>query len=159
VSVAAKIGSSTVDGPTIQFDPVLKQFTATVPSPTPQVRAFDFSQLYPGITALDFLCATKGCPMPGNIVPLSRLDPAVVTALKSVPLPNQPPNGIHSFYTVTGKYTPGSTFVMDGTNNLDLLVFAAFGSVPYPTSDVPVTVTLNIDGQVVDVATGTYKHP
>jgi len=76
-----------------------------------------------------------------------------------VPLPNSPPNGIHSFYTVVANFTPGSTFVMDSTNNLDLLVFAALGSIPYPTTDVPVSVALYIDGQMVDAATSTYKHP
>jgi len=161
VSAVAKVGSTIVDGTTIQFDPVLKQFTASIPSPTPSVRAFDFSQTRTPV--LDFKagdCGTNNsCPMPGNIVPISRLDPLLLTALKSVPLPNTAPNGIHSFYTVTGKFTPGSTFAMDSINNLDLLVFAAFGSIPYPTSDVPVSVTLFIDGQIVDAATGTYKHP
>ena len=160
VSAIARIGSATVDGTTIQFDTVLKQFTATIPSPTPQVRSFDFSLLYPGVKTLDFLCGPQTtCPMPGNVVPMSRMDPLLLTALKAVPLPNSPSNGVHSYYTVTGKFTSGSTLVMDSTNNLDLLVFAAFGSIPYPTSDVPISVALYIDGQMVDAATSTYKHP
>ena len=161
VSAVAKIGSTTIDGTNIQFDPVLKQFTASIPSPTPPVRAFDFSQA--GTIVLDFKpgdCGTNNsCPMPGNIVPISRLDPLLSAALKTVPLPNSPPNGIHSFYTVVGNFTPGSSFVMDSTNNLDLLVSAAFGSIPYPTADVPVSVALYVDGQMLDAATSTYKHP
>jgi hypothetical protein len=161
VSAVAKIGSTTVDGTTIQFDPSLGQFTATVPSPTSSVRAFDFTQS--GITVLDFrpgACGTKNsCPMPGNRVPISLLDPLLLAALKAVPLPNSSPNGIHWYYTITGKFTPGSTFVMDSTNNLDMLVFAAVGSIPYPTSDVPVSVALYIDGQLVDAAMSMYKHP
>jgi hypothetical protein len=97
--------------------------------------------------------------MPGNVVALRRIDPLLVTALKTVPLANTPLTGTHSFYTVIGKFTPGSTFIMDSANNVDLLVFAAFGSVPFPTADVPVSVTLYIDGQIVDAATGTYKRP
>lgn len=158
VSAVAMIGSTNVDGTTITFDPVLKQFTAVVSSPTAAVRGFDFSTLSKSIQVLDFLCGPT-CPMPGNVVPASRIDPPLVTALKSVPLPNSSPNGIHSYYTVTGKFTPGSTFIMDSTNNLDLQTFASFGSIPYPTSDVPVTVTLYIDGQAVNSVTGTYKHP
>ena len=92
-------------------------------------------------------------------MPISRLDPLLLAALQWVPLAISPPNGIHSFYTVVGKFAPGSTFVMDSTNNLDLLVFAALGSIPYPTSDVPVSVALYIDGQMVDSVTGTYRHP
>jgi uncharacterized protein (TIGR03437 family) len=159
VSAVAKIGSTTVDGTTIQFDPVLKQFTATIPSPTAAVRDFDFSSSLTSLTVLDFLCGPMPCRMPGNIVPISRLEPLLRTALKAVPLPSSPPNGIHSFYTVTGKFSTGSTFVLDSSNNLDLLTFASFGPVPYPTSDVPISVTLYIDGQTVDVATSTYKHP
>jgi uncharacterized protein (TIGR03437 family) len=161
LSAVAKIGTTTVDGTTIQFDPVLKQFTATIPAPSPAVRSYDFSTLYSaGLTAIDFLCQPpKGCPMPGNIVPLSRIDLQLVAALKTVPVLNTPPNGIHSFYTVIGKFTPGSTFIMDSANNVDFLVFASFGSVPFPTADVPVSVTLYIDGQIIDAATAMYKHP
>jgi hypothetical protein len=77
----------------------------------------------------------------------------------SVPLPNVPPNGAHSFYTVTGTFTPGSTFVVDSSNHPDLLTFASFAAVPFP-GDAPVSVILYIDGQVVDAVTGSYgKHP
>jgi hypothetical protein len=161
LSVVAKVGSTTVDGTTIQFDPVLGGFTATVPSPTPSERAFDFSQT--GIQVLDLRtkCGTNSCPtpMPGNVVPLSWMDPNLLSALKSVPLPNTPPNGIHSFYTVTGGAKSGSTFTLGGSTNVDLVTFASFGSIPYPTSDVPVSVVLYVDGQMLDGATATYKHP
>ena len=159
LSVVAKIGSTTVDGTTIQFDPVLGVFTASVPSPTPAVRAGDFSQT--GIQVLDFTtkCGTGNCSMPGNIVPTSRLDPALVAALKGVPLPNTAPTGIHSFYTITGGAKAGSTFTLGGSTNIDLVTFASFGAIPYPASDVPVSVTLYIDGQIIDAATATYKPP
>jgi uncharacterized protein (TIGR03437 family) len=159
LSVVAKIGSTTVDGTSIQFDPVLGQFTATVSSPTPAQRSFDFSQS--GILVLDFLnrCGTNPCPMPGNILPLSRIDPNLISALKSIPLDNTPPNGTHSFYMVTGGAKSGSTFTLGGSTNIDLTTFASFGSIPYPASDVPVSVTLYIDGQIVDAATATYKPP
>jgi len=97
--------------------------------------------------------------MPGNVVPASRLDPALVSALKSLPLPNTPPNGIHSFYAVTGEAKSGSTFTLGGSTNVDLLTFASFGAIPYPTTDVPVSVALYVDGLMLDAATTTYKHP
>jgi uncharacterized protein (TIGR03437 family) len=160
LSVVAKIGSTTVDGTTIQFDPVLGQFSANVPSPTPAVRAGDFSQT--GIQVLDFRskCGTGNCPpMPGNIVPASLIDPALVAALKSVPPSNTAPIGMHSFYTVTGAAKSGSAFALGGSSNIDLVTFASFGSIPYPASDVPVSVTLYIDGQAIDAAAATYKPP
>jgi uncharacterized protein (TIGR03437 family) len=154
LSVVATIGGAFADGTTIQFDPVTGQFTATVPSPTQSERQGDFSQTGMRVTDL-----TNNSPMPGNIVPLSRLDPNLLTALQSVPLPNTPPSGIHSSYTVTGKYSPGSTFTVDSSNNVDLQNFASFGFISTPAADVPVTVTLYVDGQVVNVATATYKPP
>ena len=66
VSAAASVGSTSVDGTTIEFDPVLGQFTATVPSPTAAERAFDFSSLISSLTVSDFMCGPKTCPMPAN---------------------------------------------------------------------------------------------
>jgi uncharacterized protein (TIGR03437 family) len=154
LSVAVKVGATTLDGTTIQFDPVLGQFTATIPSP---IRNFSFSQT--GIQALDFThkCGANPCPMPGNTVPMNLVDPNLLSALKSVPLFNAPPSGVHSFYTVTGGAKSGSTFTLGGSTNIDLTTFASFGSIPYPANDLPVSVTLYIDGQVVDAATATYK--
>jgi uncharacterized protein (TIGR03437 family) len=159
VSAVARIGSNTVDGTTIDFDPVQRQFTAKIPSPSASIRSFDFSSLGSALVALDFTCRPSPCPMPGNIVPIARVDPALLAAMGSVPLPNVPPNGAHSFYTVTGTFTPGSTFVVDSSNHPDLLTFASFAAVPFP-GDAPVSVILYIDGQVVDAVTGSYgKHP
>jgi uncharacterized protein (TIGR03437 family) len=159
LSVTATIGSTAVDGTTLQFYPVEGDFSAIVPSPAASVRTGNFSQA--GIKVLDFTGACGGgfCPFPDNIVPESRLDPALLSALGSVSLPNLAPNGIHSFYDVTIEAEPGSTFTLGGSTNVDVMAFASFTSIPYPTSDVPVSVTLYIDGQVVDAATTTYKPP
>jgi uncharacterized protein (TIGR03437 family) len=154
LTVAAMIGGASADGTTIQFDPVTGQFTATVPSPTQAERVGDFSQ-----TGLRVTDLTTNTPMPGNIVPLSRLGSNLLTAFQSVPRPNTQPSGIHSSYTVTGKFSPGSTFTVDTSNNVDLQNFASFGFISAPAADVPVTVTLYVDGQVVATATATYKPP
>lgn len=154
LSVGATIGSASADGTTIQFDPVTGQFTATTPSPTPAERLGDFSQT--GMLVTDLM---SNSPMPGNIVPLSRQDSNLLTALQYVPLPNTPPSGIHSSYTVTGKFTPGATFTVDSSTNVDLQNFASYGFISTPAADVPVKVTLYVDGQLVDVATATYKPP
>ena len=42
---------------------------------------------------------------------------------------------------------------------MDLTTFASFGPVPYPSADLPVTVTLYVDGQVVATAIATYQPP
>jgi uncharacterized protein (TIGR03437 family) len=155
LSVVATIGGAPADGTTIQFDPVTGQFTATVPSPTQAERQGDFSSLT-DVLVMDFL---SGLPFVRNIVPASRLDPNLLTAFQSVPLPNTPASGIHSSYTISGKVTPGSTSTFDGSTNVDLQNFASFGFISAPASDVPVKVTLLIDGQVVGIATATYKPP
>jgi hypothetical protein len=159
LSVVATIGTTTVDGTTVQFDPVLGQFTANVPAPTSAERLGDFSGT--GITAADFACGSSStsCPFPGNIVPLSRQDPKLLAALKSVFLPNTPRDGVHSFFTVTGGAKPGSTFTWGGSTNVALTAFASLAAIPYPTADVPVTVTLYVDGQVVGGASTTFKPP
>jgi hypothetical protein len=159
VSAVAKVGSTTVDGMTIQLDPKAGQFTASLPAPTARVRAFDFRET--GITVMDFrgTCGTtNGCPMPGNVVPPALIDALLWDALRAVPYPNSPADGIHAFYTIPGTFTPSSTFIMDESNNL-ALTFASIGSTPYPATDVPVSVALYIDGQLVDVATSSYTHP
>jgi hypothetical protein len=74
-------------------------------------------------------------------------------------MPNTAPTGIHSSYTVIGKFSPGSTFTVDGSSNVDLQNFGSFAFISAPTTDVPIKVTLLVDGQVVDVATATYKPP
>jgi len=90
---------------------------------------------------------------------MSRIDPALLSAISSVPLPNTAPSGIHSYYTVAGGAEPGSTFALGGGTNIDLVTFASFGSIPYPTSAVPVSVALSIDGRVIGTATTSYKPP
>jgi hypothetical protein len=96
--------------------------------------------------------------MPGNVVPPALIDALLWDALRAVPYPNSPADGIHAFYTIPGTFTPSSTFIMDESNNL-ALTFASIGSTPYPATDVPVSVALYIDGQLVDVATSSYTHP
>jgi uncharacterized protein (TIGR03437 family) len=160
LSAVARIGSTSVDGTTIQFDPVSGHFTASVPAPSPAVRNLDFSQYaQTGFLILDFLCGAKGCPVPGNIIPLSRFDPTLLSLVRTVPLPNVSPTGIHSFYSVTGHATPGATFSIDANGNLDLSFFGSIGIIPYPTTDVPVSVVLYVDGQIIDATMTTYKRP
>lgn len=150
LSVVTTVGSTSFDNMTITFDPAAGQYSAMIPAPAAASRQGDFSQT--GVRALDFL---TGMPLPGNIVPLSRIDPNLLIALRAVPLPNTPPTGLHSFYAKAGSIAPGSTFTMDDANNADLLTFASFGAVS--PLDLPVTVTLSVDGQVLDIATSTFR--
>jgi hypothetical protein len=48
---------------------------------------------------------------------------------------------------------------LDTSTNVDLLMFAALGSIAYPTGDVVVSRELYIDGVKIDAATSTYRQP
>jgi hypothetical protein len=160
LSAVARIGSAAVDGTTIQFDPASGLATLKIPSPTAHVRAADFSYLASVLTVVDFLCASKNCPMPGNVVNPSRLSPLWLTAMNSVIGPNTDSDAFHSFLVATQEVKAGSTFIIaDHMTNGGVAAFASFDSISYPTGKLPISVTLYIDGQLVAAATATYKPP
>jgi uncharacterized protein (TIGR03437 family) len=158
LSTSAMIGPTTVDGTAIQFYPAQRIFSGTVPSPTVAVRIGDFSQT--GVQALDFLnmCGGSPCPFPGSIVPVSQLPTSLYDALRLVLLPNSS-TGVHSFLNATGAANAGTTFVFGGNSSSELVRFASFGAVPYPSGSTPVTVTLSIDGRVIASATSAFLPP
>ncbi len=84
VMAVGDAGSSKV---TIDPSAATYQFEAT--EPIQRARYGDFSGTE--IQVADFL--QNGGPMPNNIVPMSRLDPGVVSALQLLPLPNTPVGG------------------------------------------------------------------
>jgi hypothetical protein len=71
---------------------------------------------------IDFM---TGNPFPGNIVPQSRLDPAAISALATIPMPN---SGIspNAAYTASGSLPADGHLVINNLQLGQLSAFAAF---------------------------------
>jgi uncharacterized protein (TIGR03437 family) len=67
----------------ITINPSQGTWQATYTVPSTLSRNWDFAQS--GFTVTDFV---NGTPVPGNIIPLSRVDPAAAAALSTLPVPN-----------------------------------------------------------------------
>jgi uncharacterized protein (TIGR03437 family) len=101
----------------ITINPSQGTWQATYTVPSTLSRNWNFSSA--GFTVTDFV---SGTPFPGNVIPLSRVDPAAAAALSTLPLSNNgaisgangawstsgtiPPNG---HFTVTIAADPGTT--------------------------------------------------
>ncbi len=151
VVVEAPAGSST-----ITVAPQAGAIMGNLPVPTAAERSGDFAGS--GLTAIDFLGG--GLPFPGNIIPTSRLDPTAISALQSVPQPNNgqgAPIGMVTFSTpITGSHI-----------TIDLpaypAAFAAYSTyiseMPLVTITVSTNVALYVDGVLVDRKSVTAKTP
>jgi hypothetical protein len=140
----------------ITIDPANGSFEGLVPVPTVAARNGDFSSSRD--VRFDLLtCHPPGAdgmpayPFPGNIIPMSRISPQEVQALKMLPLPNTEVAGSATgLLRVQGQVRRGATFVIDGSNNSALSVFAAY--IPVRTMcarDQVTTLRLIIDGRQV----------
>ena len=140
----------------ITVDPANGTFEGLVPVPTVPARQFDFS-LSPDVRLDLFTSQLPGpggmqaFPFPGNIIPVSRVSPQEVEALSLLPLPNTTvPASATGLLRVQGQARRGSTFVIDGSNNTSLSLFAAY--IPVRTlcaRDQVTTLRLLVDGKQV----------
>lgn len=141
----------------IDFNPATSTFSGTASSPTAQARAWNF--FGEDFSLIDLL---TGQPSPGNIIPLSRVDPAAVAALSTVPLASVFTAGSPIGQVgLTGAASAGSTFLLNDSTNSALSTFAGYFSV-YASSyiSVPFTmVKLYLDGSLVGTATVTFQTP
>jgi uncharacterized protein (TIGR03437 family) len=141
----------------IDFNPATSTFSGTASSPTAQARAWNF--FGEDFSLIDLL---TGQPSPGNIIPLSRVDPAAVAALSTVPLASVFAAGSPIGQVgLTGAASAGSTFLLNDSTNSALSTFAGYFSV-YASSyiSVPFTmVKLYLDGSLVGTATVTFQTP
>ncbi len=139
----------------ITIDPTKGTYEGLLPVPTVPARHFDFSQS-PDIR-YDLLTCQAGpngmsaYPFPNNVLPVSRISPAEVQALDTLPLPDTPvPGNAAGLLRVTGRVQRGTTFVIDGSNNSALSTFAAY--IPMRSlcvRDQVTTLRLIIDGKQV----------
>ena len=117
VSASAKpfrVTASIVGSNAISFftaNPAEGTLTGLSAVPTLVTRVGDFS--LSGLLAWDFL---SGSPFPADIVPVSRLDPALLAAYRSLP-PGTAPGSDRSIFTYefSGTITPGAPFSFDPT--------------------------------------------
>ncbi|MFN0169228.1 MAG: hypothetical protein ACKV22_22620 [Bryobacteraceae bacterium] len=140
----------------ITVDPANGTFEGLAPVPTAAARQFDYSGS-PDMRFDLFTCHPPGAdglsafPFPGNIIPASRVSPQELKALELMPLPNTEINrGDTGLLRVQGQARRGATFVIDGSNNSALSVFAAY--IPVRTMcarDQVTTLRLIIDGRQV----------
>lgn len=90
----------------IHVNPAEGTWQASIPVPPAAARAFDFSAssspVYDLSTCVVSGTSTSCNAFPGNIVPQSRIDPAALSALNGLPLPNQP-GTINATYTTSGS--------------------------------------------------------
>lgn len=88
----------------------------TINVPPAAMRMGNFSQILPGTVITD--PANNNTPFPGNIIPVSRLNPVSIALLQYYPLPNIPQNGLVNNYlqldnnvTNTDQFTQRVDFI------------------------------------------------
>jgi uncharacterized protein (TIGR03437 family) len=149
-------------GPTenvgIDFNPGTGTFSGTASTSTPQARAWDFSG--DGIQVLDLL--NGGLPFPGSVIPLSRVDPAALAALSTLPLPSvMSPGSATGQVGHMGTAPAGSTFVLNDSTNSALSAFAGYLNISASrfATIQSTMLRLYIDGILVSKATVTFQTP
>jgi uncharacterized protein (TIGR03437 family) len=106
----------------ININPAQNTWQATYIVPTASARLWDFAG--DGFTVLDF--SNGGLPFPGNVVPLSRLDPIAVAAAGLLPLPNVAgTTGANGSWSASGTLPAGGHFAI-GTGANPPPVFGGF---------------------------------
>jgi uncharacterized protein (TIGR03437 family) len=124
VQAVGEVGSAWV-----AIDPATKSYRAvvTVPNPGPRVGDFslsEFSPIFDFTACLNALCEV----MPGNVIPVARIDPAWPAAIRTMPLPNASgaARGSTAFLEFSGSIEPGGRFVIDDDHHPELAMFAGF---------------------------------
>ena len=153
--VAVGPGSTAV----VEIDPASGTWQGSVTSPAALARVGDFSKY--GIVVYDLL---TGAPFPGNIIPVSRLDPIQVQAVNMLPVPNvfpttPSPNSTFTYASRplkrSGHFSIGSRQESDDLGSLLFGAFVNLRQQPPPINDAEFL--LFVDG--VLVATERVSYP
>jgi len=143
-----------------QVDPATGKIAGRESGLTMMERAGDFSADLARFTVIDF--AGLGVPMPGNVVPLSRMDPVLVQAEGKIPVINTtesadvPPNATSGLFVSSGTIPTSGTVVIDAsTSNV---TFGNFGAIPYESyrTSRSASFRLYIDGTLISSASVNY---
>ncbi|MFN7993619.1 MAG: hypothetical protein U0Q18_08465 [Bryobacteraceae bacterium] len=138
----------------ILIDPVQGSWLGSNTMPLPPVRAGDFSALLP-TPVLDYMtCQDSGnltcLPLPNNMMPLSRMDPSMPTAMALLPLPNALPSRGVGIYMSSAALPASGHFAIDDQNNTATGFFGAIANIPLSylnTRTVPLR--LYVDGKLI----------
>ena len=148
VSAVSESGSAN-----ISFAPQAGTYEASLTVPTAPAKSGDFSAA--GATLYDLLTMSGATcvPLSGNMIPMSRMDPIVMSAMRSLPLPNTA--GVAGFGTgflkASGSATAGTRFVIDASTNAGLAMFGGYLQVPCgnPFASRTDTLKLFVDGKLI----------
>jgi uncharacterized protein (TIGR03437 family) len=145
----------------IVFDPPSGTYQATLVVPAAAARMGDFSRSEFN-QVLDFATWINGVcvPFPGNIIPMSRMDPAWQRAQQSISAPNAPgaPSTSTAFVIVSGSAPAGSRFTIDATNHPELAAFGGFLQIsPGAPKNRTTTFKLYVDGTLVASRDAPYS--
>jgi uncharacterized protein (TIGR03437 family) len=136
-------------------DPLARRITGRSQVPTAAQRVGDFAFSNPGYSVIDF---TNGFPMPANIVPVSRMDPAAMAAASSIPMPNVLTGDLTNFL-YDNQLPSSGTVVFDDSDFANS--FGSYLSIPYSPylSSRSTGFKLYIDGKMIDSQKVTYGLP
>jgi uncharacterized protein (TIGR03437 family) len=121
------------------------QATYTVPA-TPS-RFWDFSSASGWGIVMDFL---SGYPFPGNVIPMSRVDPIAATAISILPQANSPvTTGANSAFFSSGTLPPDRHFMIGAGFLPQLSNFGGFTNLTHVSGDNSATFQLFVDNLLV----------
>jgi len=129
----------------IGIDPGNNAWQATYTVPKQSARAGDFSGA--GFTVTDFL---SGYPMPGNIIPASRLDPMAVAAANVLPLATTTAaTSANGTFSSSGTLPPDRHFMIGGGFLPQLSNFGGFTNLTHVSGNNAATFQLFVDNLLV----------
>jgi uncharacterized protein (TIGR03437 family) len=158
--VAAGEGGNAV----IQINPASGTWQATLSEPRLPPVAGDFSEAFSGFNVLwDFLsCQSNGMclPFPGNVIPLSRIDPAQVQAVAQLPqgIACSTCAGANGTYSASGVLPAGGHFSIGPSSLSNLANFGGFIQIAeVGTASRTTSFHLYVDGKLIASKDVSYK--
>ena len=158
--VAAGEGGNAV----IQINPASGTWQATLSEPRLPAIEGDFSETFSGFNVLwDFLsCQSNGMcfPFPGNVIPLSRMDPAQMPAAAQLPQGTGCPTcaGANGTYSASGILPAGGHFSIGSSSLSNLANFGGFIQIAeVGTASRTTSFHLYVDGKLIASKDVSYK--
>ena len=145
----------------IQVDPSKGTWQATNTVLAAPVHFGDYSSV--GITIWDFLNCRIATglvcyPLPGNIVPASRIDPALRMAMNPLAMPDSDVSGGTGVHVMTGTIPTGGHLVFDAQSMPSVTVFAGLTTIPLGYLDTRTApLRLYVDGKLIASKDLSYK--
>ena len=134
----------------IAIDPGNNGWQATYAVPATPSRFWDFSNAFSNLGSgivMDFL---SGYPMPGNVIPMSRVDPIAATAISILPQANASgSSGANSAFFSSGVLPPDHHFMIGGGFLPQLSNFGGFTNLTHVSGDNSATFQLFVDNLLV----------